>query len=55
MGQFSSGSGAEYTDIDVLRRFLEEDDGKEFVMQNFVKLHAGKMSHPVTGEPARGY
>ena len=52
MGQFSSGSGARYTDIDVLRRFLEEDDGKEFVMQNFVKLHAGKMSHPVTGEPA---
>ena len=48
--RFSVGSGAQYTDAGVLRRFLEEDDGKEFVMQNFVALHAGKMSHPLTGE-----
>ena len=48
--QFSAGSGTQYTDIEVLRRFLEEDDGKEFVMQNFVTLHSGKISHPVTGE-----
>lgn len=48
--RFSAGSGAQYTDVGVLRRFLEEDDGKEFVMQNFVALHAGKMSHPLTGE-----
>jgi len=47
---FSADSGTQYTDIEVLRRFLEEDDGKEFVMQNFVTLHSGKMSHPVTGE-----
>ena len=47
---FSAGSGAQHTDVEVLRRFLEEDDGKEFVMQNFVTLHPGKMSHPVTGE-----
>jgi hypothetical protein len=48
--QFSAGSGAQYTDVEVLRRFLEEDDGKEFVMHNFVALHAAKISHPVTGE-----
>jgi hypothetical protein len=47
---FSAGSGAQYTDVEVLRRFLEEDDGKEFVMQNFVSLHGGKISHPVSGE-----
>ena len=46
----SSGSGVSYTEVDLLRRFLEEDDGKEFVMQNFVTLHRGKMSHPVSGE-----
>ena len=46
---FSAGSGAQYTDLEVLRRFLEEDDGKEFVMQNFISLHSGKMAHPVTG------
>ena len=49
---FSAGSGAQYTDVEVLRRFLEEDDGKEFVMQNFISLHSGKMAHPVTGEAA---
>ena len=48
--RFSAGSGAQYTDVEVLRRFLEEDDGKEFVMQNFVSLHSGKISHPVSGE-----
>jgi len=48
--KFSKGSGAAHTDADVVRRFMEEDDGKEFVMQNFVTLHSGKMSHPVTGE-----
>jgi len=48
--KFSKGSGAAHTDADVVRRTMEEDDGKEFVMQNFVTLHSGKMSHPVTGE-----
>lgn len=49
---FSAGSGVQYTDVEVVRRFLEEDDGKEFIMQNFVSLRSGKMAHPVTGEPA---
>ena len=48
--QFLKGSGAPHTDREVLRRFLEQDDGKEFVMQNFIKLHVGKLPHPVTGE-----
>ena len=38
-----------------LRRFLEEDDGKEFVMLNLVKLHAEPVAHPTSGVrmPAR--
>lgn len=38
----------EHTSIDVLRKFLEEDDGKEFVMLNLVRLHQGKIEHPLT-------
>ena len=29
--------GARHTDLQVLRRFMETDDGKEFVMQNLVR------------------
>jgi len=43
-------SGAKHTDIDVVRTFLMDDDGKEFVMQNFVKLQKGPLTNPVTGE-----
>jgi len=43
-------SGAKNTDIDVFRRFLRDDDGKEFIMQNFVKLQKGPLINPVTGE-----
>ena len=52
LADFSKGSGSQHTDVDVLRRFLEQDDGKEFVMQNFITLHPGTIPHPVTGEPA---
>ena len=37
-------------DLNDLRKFLEEDDGKEFVMQNMLTLKTGEVPHPVTGE-----
>jgi len=43
-------SGAKHTDLDVIRKFLMNDDGKEFIMQNFVKLQKGPVTNPVTGE-----
>lgn len=39
-----------HTEPNVIRSFLEEDDGKEFVMLNLIQLHEGKVSDPVTGE-----
>ncbi len=37
-------------DIAVMRRFLEEDDGKEFIMVNLVQFNPSPMKHPDTGE-----
>ena len=48
--KFANSDGAQATDVEVVRTFLEEDDGKEFVMQNFVDLYAGKIKHPVSGK-----
>lgn len=42
------------TDPDVLRKFMEADDGKEFVMLNLVRFHEGEVAHPETGEKMRG-
>lgn len=41
-------------DLDTLRRFLEKDDGDEFVMLNLVKIVPGEVADPVTGEPSTG-
>lgn len=49
-GRYSGGN-----DPAVLRRFLEEDDGKEFVMLNLVKIEEGMVPHPETGEQVSGY
>lgn len=45
----------EVNDLDTLRKFLEEDDGREFVMLNLVRVASGTTVHPVSGEqvPAR--
>jgi len=49
------------TDAEAVRRFLEADDGREFVMVNLVRLHSEPVPHPTTGEPTparkllRGY
>lgn len=50
MQVFNSAEGSQHTDETVFRRFLEEDDGGEFVMANLVELHQGDVSHPVSGE-----
>ena len=41
--------GAGHTDMSVLRDFLVQDDGREFVMCNLVRLHPQAMPHPLTG------
>ena len=43
------------SDLAEIRRFLEKDDGRDFVMLNLVKLHRDLVAHPETGEekPAR--
>lgn len=48
-GRYSGGN-----DPAILRRFLEEDDGKEFVMLNLVKIEEGMVAHPKTGEQVPG-
>lgn len=42
-------------EMPVIRRFLEEDDGREFFMLNVIRLSENDVSDPVTGEmrPAR--
>jgi len=45
---------AGHNDRSIVRKFLEEDDGREFVMVNLVKVETGMVPHPVTGEPTPG-
>jgi hypothetical protein len=46
---------AEHNDLEILRRFLLEDDGREFFMVNLVKVQQGDAVHPEDGRrvPAR--
>lgn len=50
LGQMAEHSSQSPTDPAVMRKFLETDDGKEFVMLNLVRLHKGDVAHPETGE-----
>ncbi len=50
MAAFEVTEGSQHTDGEVFRRFLQEDDGGEFVMLNLVQLHEGEIAHPVSGE-----
>ena len=50
MATFDEVEGTEHTDAESFRKFLEEDDGREFVMLNQVHLHNGDVAHPLTGE-----
>ena len=53
MEQAQDGTFRRASDLAELRRFLEEDDGREFVMLNLVKLHAEPVPHPDTGRPTK--
>jgi len=48
-----SKSAAE-NDLSVLREFLENDDGKDFVMLNLVRVERANVPHPTTGKPTPG-
>jgi hypothetical protein len=54
MNQVSGLKMSEYSDPQVLRTFLETDDGQEFVMVNLVRVHTGELAHPHTGKPTKG-
>ena len=41
-------------DAERLRAFLEEDDGREFVMVNLVRTRPGAVTDPASGETAQG-
>ncbi len=46
--------GAAVNDRAAIRRFFEEDDGREFFMLNLVKINPHDAPHPETGAPAPG-
>ena len=54
MATLKGTPGGEHNDLGTIRRFLEQDDGREFVMVNLVKVHKGDVPHPVTGAPTPG-
>ncbi|MCP4211579.1 MAG: hypothetical protein GY764_08870 [Halieaceae bacterium] len=37
----------------MMRKFLEEDDGKEFIMMNLLQYNPSPMKHPDTGQDAQ--
>ena len=44
-----------HTDIEVFKQFMLKDDGKEICMANFVSLHQGNITHPITGQEVDAY
>lgn len=54
MERMQAVHGDERNDLENMRRFLEADDGGEFVMVNLVKIVPGEIADPVTGEPSTG-
>lgn len=48
--KIKNASGSANTSIDVFSDFIKNDDGKEFVMQNFIRVKDGVIDHPVTGK-----
>ena len=54
IGRFSEQSGSGKTDLEVLRTFLQQDDGKEFIMLNQVQVYEDDIAHPLTGEMIPG-
>ncbi len=50
MTRFESVEGTKNTDASTFRAFLENDDGKEFVMLNQVHLHDKNVPHPTSNQ-----
>ena len=48
--QESAENGLSTGEVATLRRFMEEDDGKEFIMVNLVKFNPSPVTHPDTGQ-----
>ena len=53
MSEVASTEMSAYSDPAIIREFLENDDGKEFVMVNLVRVHPGLVAHPHTGTPTK--
>lgn len=51
LAKLAETPSADRNDLAALRRFLEQDDGREFVMLNLVRVGPEPVPHPVTGEP----
>ncbi|WP_156686375.1 hypothetical protein [Mycobacterium sp. Marseille-P9652] len=45
----AAGESADLTDLTTVREFLEQDDGREFVMVNLVRVPDTMVEHPDTG------
>lgn len=54
MAHVAPRADATGNDLDVLRSFLEADDGREFIMCNLVKTREGEVTDPESGEHASG-
>ena len=48
--QDSADEGLSTGEVATLRRFMEEDDGKEFIMVNLVEFNSSPVTHPDTGQ-----
>lgn len=47
--QSSGDEGLSAGEVATLRKFMEEDDGKEFIMVNLIEFNASPVTHPDTG------
>lgn len=54
MAHVAPRADATGNDLDVLRAFLESDDGREFIMCNLVRTRDGQVTDPDSGESASG-
>lgn len=54
IAQMEKNSSQSPTDLNVIRQFLEDDDGKEFVMLNLIRFNKGDVAHPLTGAISTG-
>lgn len=54
MSTIASTEMSAYSDPNIIREFLENDDGKEFIMINLVRVHPGAVPHPITGVASQG-